>query len=196
MFCNFGSPYTITAYDIITQTTDSQWGKEPRHTALLRIVTRNMWQFLKSDSILSMDSILKEKQHLAAELVCRLCTWMRTTVTSTPLNRHITLTSRLQPAICPRRWARDSEPSLSPPSQNWPEKRQHVETGESEQGAKVRFRPLKVLVPPTVQCFTSFPGNIKNHCLIRSNLFTCPPSHTTVRSVQAPVLMVQQHFLY
>ncbi len=38
-----------------------QWGKEPRHTALLSIVTRNMWQFLKSDSILSMDSILKAK---------------------------------------------------------------------------------------------------------------------------------------
>lgn len=37
----------------------SQCGKEPRHTALFRIVTRNMWQFLKSDSILSMDSILK-----------------------------------------------------------------------------------------------------------------------------------------
>lgn len=35
-----------------------QWGKEPRHTALLSIVTRNMWQFLKSDSILSIDSIL------------------------------------------------------------------------------------------------------------------------------------------
>lgn len=37
-----------------------QWGKEPRHTALLSIVTRNMWQFLKSDSILSIDSILKQ----------------------------------------------------------------------------------------------------------------------------------------
>lgn len=39
-----------------------RWGKEPRHTALLSIVTRNMWQFLKSDSILSMDSILKGKE--------------------------------------------------------------------------------------------------------------------------------------
>lgn len=39
-----------------------QWGNEPRHTALLSIVTRNMWQFLKSDSILSMDSILKGKE--------------------------------------------------------------------------------------------------------------------------------------
>lgn len=46
-----------------------QWGKEPRQTALLSIVTRNIWQFLKSDSILSMDSILKRKSNTMTLIV-------------------------------------------------------------------------------------------------------------------------------
>lgn len=53
-----------------------QWGKEPRHTALLSTVTRNMWQFLKSDSILSMDSILtaRNKQNIRHEQGCQEAT--------------------------------------------------------------------------------------------------------------------------
>lgn len=39
----------------------SRWGKDPLQTALFKMVTRNIWQFLKSDSIFSIDSILGKK---------------------------------------------------------------------------------------------------------------------------------------
>lgn len=103
-----------------------QWGKDPRHTALLRIVTRNMWQFLKSDSILSMDSILQWKNTKQFRKHTNTCTSKshgstdRTDVIGTPTSR-----LQIQLAIGLRRWGRDWEPSLLPPSQNWPE-----ETGE------------------------------------------------------------------
>lgn len=38
-----------------------QWGKDPLQTALFKMVTINIWQFLKSDSIFSIDSILGKK---------------------------------------------------------------------------------------------------------------------------------------
>lgn len=39
----------------------SRWGKDPLQTALFKMVTINIWQFLKSDSIFSIDSILGKK---------------------------------------------------------------------------------------------------------------------------------------
>lgn len=46
---------------------DSKWGKDPLQTALFKMVTRNMWQFLKSDSIFSIDSILGKKVYFTLD---------------------------------------------------------------------------------------------------------------------------------
>lgn len=126
----------------------SQWGKEPRQTALLSIVTRNIWQFLKSDSILSMDSILKVKDKTqysdtnrlteettaaqiwglvvrASETKKHISMWtLRTAIISPVYLKALTSRLRIQLATGRRRWGLDWEPSLLPPSQNWPEKTQ------------------------------------------------------------------------
>jgi len=155
METGFNRAFDLLEINEFSKRTDLQWGKEPRQTALLRIVTRNMWQFLKSDSILSIDSILKEnttRSYKLKRVIAAHVWWMWSSIEMAKQNNGLssfftvlpqsynsgnqchcyfrTLTSKLQIqlAIGLRRWGLNWEPSLSPPSQNWPEKTQQSQT--------------------------------------------------------------------